>query len=57
LDHEPLIKLRKLAFESQFYVGAGLFRQRPNFLADLAEILKISWQHWFEEMWGLEAHF
>jgi hypothetical protein len=22
---------------SQFYVGAELFRQRPNFLADLAE--------------------
>jgi hypothetical protein len=26
-----------LAFVSQFYVGAELFRQRPNFLADLAE--------------------
>jgi hypothetical protein len=30
-------KTAKLAFVSQFYVGAELFRQRPNFLADLAE--------------------
>jgi hypothetical protein len=30
-------KNAKLAFVSQFYVGAELFHQRPNFLADPAE--------------------
>jgi hypothetical protein len=30
-------KNAKLGFVSQFFVGAELFRQRPNFLADLAE--------------------
>jgi hypothetical protein len=37
LDHEPLKKIAKLAFVSQFFVGAELFRQRPNFLADPPE--------------------
>jgi hypothetical protein len=31
-------------------VGAELFRQQPNFLADLQKILKISWQHWLLNM-------
>jgi hypothetical protein len=37
LDLEPLKKTSKLVIFSQCYVGAELFRQRPNFLVDLAE--------------------
>jgi hypothetical protein len=37
LDLEPLKKTSKVAIFSQCYVGAELFRQRPNFLIDLAE--------------------
>jgi hypothetical protein len=38
LDLEPLRTSIYLAIFSQCYVGAELFRQRPNFLVDLAEI-------------------